>query len=76
MCETAKLTALIDEWEKTARNKFRSAERQEDDPANRPTAKRFVEHGAMCYYNCAQDLRAALSSLSPSTSTIEEGGQK
>lgn len=48
------IVVLIDKWEQTARNKFVSAERQEDDPLSRPTAERFVSHGAMCYYNCAQ----------------------
>lgn len=71
MCETAKLTALIEKWEKTARNKFRSAERQIDDPAHRPTGERFIEHGAMCYFNCAQELRAVLSSLSPSVKVTD-----
>jgi len=46
---------IIDEWENRARCKFESAEAQPDD-----ASRRFVEHGATCYFNCAQELRVAL----------------
>ena len=70
------LISLIEKWENTARNKFRSAKRQKDDPTSRPTAERFISHGAICYFNCAQDLRAALISLSLLPPTIEGADQK
>lgn len=61
------LIALAEKWEQTARNKFISADHQVDDPTNMPTAKRFVAHGAICYFNCAQELRRFLSSLESSS---------
>ncbi len=67
---------LAEEWEGVARRKFQSADRQVDDPINRPTGKRFIEHGAICYYNCAQELREALSSLLSSPSNIQGECQK
>ncbi len=70
------LFALIEKWENTARNKFRSSERKKDNPANRPTGKQFIEHGAICYTNCARELRAALVSVSPQVSTTQEVNQK
>lgn len=70
-----KINCLIEKWEQIARNKFISADRQATEPCN-TTAKRFIEHGAMCYFNCAQELRAILTSLSPSSSTTQEGDQK
>jgi len=67
---------LVEKWEVTARNKFVSADNNKDDHSDSPTGKRLIEHGAMCYYNCAQDLREVLSSLLPSPSTTQEGDQK
>lgn len=46
--------ALIAEWEHRARRKFIDAEKERD-----PMGRRLIEHGAMCYFNCAQELRAA-----------------
>ncbi len=46
--------ALIDEWEGYARRAFVNAERESD-----PMGKRLIEHGAMCYFNCAQALKKA-----------------
>ena len=55
--------ALALQWEALARNKFASAENEAD-----PMGRRLIEHGAMCYFNCAEELRAAIptSSLPPS----------
>lgn len=47
--------SLADSWEAIARNKFRDAEVERD-----PMGKRLIEHGAMCYFNCAQALREAM----------------
>jgi hypothetical protein len=70
------LIALIEKWENTAQNKFRSSERQKDNPANRPTGKQFIENGAICYANCARELRVILASVSPQVSTTQEVNQK
>jgi hypothetical protein len=50
------LIALIQQWENRARSKFKSAEVQPNE-----ASRRFVEHGATCYFNCAQELREALA---------------
>ena len=70
------LLNLADKWELIARNKYISAERRYDNQSNRPTGKQFAEHGAICYYNCARELREALSSPSPSSLTILKECQK
>lgn len=54
------LTALCLTWEQRARSKFRSAEHEEG-----AMGRRLIEHGAMCYFNCAQELRKALAAPSP-----------
>lgn len=46
-------------WENRARYAFLSAEHETD-----PMGRRLIEHGAMCYFNCAQELRKALSHAS------------
>lgn len=69
--DTTKLIELVDSWEGIARRKFICAETQKDDPMNRPTGKNFITHGAMCYYNCARELREVLASLSPSFQAID-----
>ena len=53
--ESAALMRLILNWEQSARSQFKCAERTAD-----PMGKRLVEHGAACYFNCAQDLRKYL----------------
>lgn len=70
------LFSLIEKWENVSRKKFQSAEQQDDITDKRPTAKQFIEHGAICYYNCAQQLREVLSSVLPETSSIQGGDQK
>lgn len=70
------LDSLVEKWEATARRKFLSADHQKDDPARRPTGKKFIEHGAICYCNCARELKEALSSLSPSSLAIQGECQK
>jgi hypothetical protein len=67
---------LVEKWEDIARRKFQCAENEKDNPMHRPTGRKFIEHGAMCYYNCAQELKAALSYLSPSSLTKREEDQK
>ncbi len=65
------LLSLVEKWETSARFAFLSAEKQEDE-----FGKRFVEHGAMCYTNCATDLKEALSSCVLQPLTTQEEGQK
>jgi hypothetical protein len=55
----AQSRALIDEWEGYARRAFVNAERESD-----PMGKRLIEHGAMCYFNCAQELKKAVQAVS------------
>ncbi len=74
--EVQVILKLIEKWEGAARRAFKSAEHQKDDPAKRPSGRKFIEHGAICYGNCAHDLREALSSLSPSASTTPGEDQK
>jgi hypothetical protein len=50
------LISLINEWQNSARNRFRAAEQEKDE-----FGKRFIEHGAMCYFNCSHELRKALA---------------
>ncbi len=46
---------LIAEWEGRARRKFVDAEHEHD-----PMGRRLIEHGAFCYFNCAQQLKEAV----------------
>ncbi|GEM_PF-5162522 len=59
------LRELARRWAHTARCKFKSAEEQ---PPEEEFGKRFIEHGAMCYYNCYQELEQLLDTgeLGPS----------
>jgi hypothetical protein len=51
-----KLIELAESWELSAKNRFLAAEQEKDE-----FGKRFIEYGAMCYFNCAQEIRAILS---------------
>jgi hypothetical protein len=51
----AALMKLILDWEQSARSQLLCSERTED-----LMGKRLVEHGAACYFNCAQALRRYL----------------
>ena len=62
---------LIERWENFARSSFHSASSQQDD-----FGRRFIEHGAMCYVNCATDLKKALTSDDLPLSTIQGEDQK
>lgn len=65
------LQELVHQWERQARRKFADAAREND-----PIGKRLIEHGAMCYFNCSQDLKEALSELSPPSSATPLAGQR
>ena len=65
------LFELVDKWEKSARFAFLSAGEQKDD-----FGRRFIDHGAMCYMNCATDLKEVLASAGLLPSAIQGEGQK
>ncbi len=50
-----KIINLIERWENIARRKFADGESESD-----PMGKRLIEHGAICYTNCALELRVCI----------------
>lgn len=64
----AALMALILEWEQSARSQLQCAERTKD-----PMGRRLVQHGGMCYFNCAQALRRHLDAAAFQPSPTQEG---
>jgi hypothetical protein len=46
---------LAEKWERIAGRKFSDADHESDE-----MGKRLIEHGATCYFNCAQELRRTL----------------
>lgn len=52
------MRAMALRWEDLARRKFDVAENETD-----AMGKRMIEHGAMCYYNCAIELLEFLNGL-------------
>jgi hypothetical protein len=55
------LIELADKWEREARRKILSSKLQNDIPSQRPTGEALIQHGAICYFNCAQELRRVLN---------------
>lgn len=51
------LLKLVNQWEATVRSKFRCAAQEPED-----FPRRFIEHGAVCYFNCARQLRDLIES--------------
>lgn len=62
-----KYAYLVEKWENLARRAFFDAEHEKD-----PMGKRLIEHGAMCYFNCAQELKAVQALISLQPSAIQE----
>jgi hypothetical protein len=62
---------LIEKWNHSARRAFCDAEREQN-----MMGKRLIEHGAMCYFNCANDLTEALASFLPHPSAIAKEDQR
>lgn len=62
---------LAEIWENIARRKFHDADRTEDT-----IEKRGITHGAMCYFNCASELREVLGRPLHTETTILSIGQK
>jgi len=65
------LFGLVGRWEDIARRKWIDSEAENDQ-----MGKRLIEHGALCYQNCARELKEALTSLLPLASTIQEEDQR
>lgn len=57
------LQQLADKWDEIARSKFMSAKQE-----RQAMQKSAIEHGAWCYFNCAQELRRCLASPAPEPS--------
>ncbi len=68
------LKDIIQEWHKYADLKFKKSEYAES--FERPTGERFVFHGGMNIFNCAQDLKHALDFLLPFLLSKKEGDQQ
>lgn len=47
-----KAEQLVKEWGKISGKKFADADLEHDE-----FGKRFIEHGAVCYFNCARQLQ-------------------
>ena len=57
-CILMKLMILAEKWENISRRKWVDAEAEKDS-----MGKKLIEHGAVCYQNCARELREVLSSF-------------
>lgn len=62
------LLLLAERWERSARNRFLAAEQEQDE-----FGKRLIEHGALTYFCCAQELRGVLGVPLPPPSTTQKG---
>lgn len=49
------LNELAQTWLRIARRKFQDADFEQN-----PMGKRLIEHGAVCYFNCARELQKAI----------------
>lgn len=54
------LLALADEWERIAGIKFDAAKHEPEG-----IQRKFVQHGAICYFNCACQLRQFVKARYP-----------
>lgn len=54
---TPELVSLIEKWKRTAAIKFKHAKGEETE-----FGRRFIEHGAICYFNCANELEHLIES--------------
>ena len=66
MVERETLEELIVQWERIARRKLYDAKHDAD-----PMGQQLIEHGAMCYFNCATELKAVLTSALPAPLTTQ-----
>ena len=54
-----KLIDLAKSWEQQSKKKFEDAQHEKND-----MGKRLIEHGAVCYFNCANELRQLVETKS------------
>jgi hypothetical protein len=71
--EIERLKMLADAWKHTAKCKFDSAKAQKPEDE---FGKRFIQHGAMCYNNCAMELGNLISSIQNEILANSSGDQK
>jgi len=62
----ASMVELVERWRKRAAKKFKDAETEKD-----AMGKRLIEHGAMCYFNCSQELQEIVAALRASATPSE-----
>jgi len=62
----ARMVELINEWNRRARSRYRSA-------AKAPTKqeKDHIESGAICYFNCSEELRKLADELRASPTPLK-----
>jgi len=65
------LINLTVKWENIAWRKWYDAKHEED-----PMGKKLIENGALCYQNCAHELKESLIFVLPQSLTTPEGVQK
>lgn len=65
------LMSLVYSWENIAGRKWADAEAEKD-----LMGRKLIEHGAICYRNCASELRGALISLLSQSSATEGEDQR
>lgn len=68
----SRVASAIEEMKAWSATAFRSADLQ---PLDDELGRRFIEHGAMCYANCALRLQTALDGASPPPSEAPSGSQ-
>lgn len=61
------LMKLVLSWEHSARQQFRCS-----DSTSEEIGKRVMDHGAMVYFNCSQQVRSILCGISPPPSPTQE----
>jgi hypothetical protein len=57
------LVKLIEKWRVRARRKFHDAKLEPD-----VMGRKLIEHGALCYFNCSEELQTLVDAL-PSSAT-------
>lgn len=62
------LRGLVNLWENRARRAFGDAEGEPTDEG-----RRFIEHGAIGYLNCARELRDLIGGVQPTSERPERG---
>ena len=58
----ALIVELPNVWRKRSARKFKDAKTEKD-----VMGKKLIEHGAMCYFNCSEELQKLVDELAAST---------